>query len=218
MAQLSDLIQDSKLETKFLPGETVHTYHEPDPTSGQRLVSRSEHWQRQREIGGGGFGTVWLEKCTKGGNRDIEVRAIKEIKIARQINYYRELEAIAKFSHRKVWFHQLIPLIVRFVDTMKYERCFVKSFGWYEGPERPRPEHLFIAMEYLELGDLKMYLNKNPALPEHEAREITFQILDGLSLMHGNRFTHRDLKPNVRLFFAPVTLLRVSFLILRFEF
>ena len=50
---------------------------------------------------------------------------------------------------------------------MQYERCFVKSFGWYDSPE-----HLFIAMEYLELGDLKCYLDCNPPLPEREARDI----------------------------------------------
>jgi serine/threonine protein kinase len=79
---------------------------------------------------------------------------------------------------------------------MQYERCFVKSFGWYDSPE-----HLFIAMEYLELGDLKCYLDDKPPLPEHEAREITRQILDGLFLMHDNDFAHRDLKTNVSLFF-----------------
>jgi hypothetical protein len=114
MARLPDLIQDSKLETHFLSGpgnviETVHTYYEPDPTSRRRLVSRSEHWQRQRMIGSGGFGNVWLEKCTKGGNHDIEDRAVKQMGITRQhsarIDYNRELEAIAKFSHRKVWLH-----------------------------------------------------------------------------------------------------------------
>lgn len=57
-------------------------------------------------------------------------------------------------------------------------------------------------MEYLELGDLFMYLYKKgpvPPLPEAEAKEITYQILDGLSMMHENGFAHRDLKPNVGL-------------------
>ena len=116
MARLPDLVRDSKLETHFLPSgdssvETVHTYHEPDPTSRRRLVSRSEHWQRQRKIGGGSSASVWLEKCTKGGHRDVEVRAIKQIEIhrhsGRMLDFSRELEAIAKFSHRKVRIHQL---------------------------------------------------------------------------------------------------------------
>ncbi|KAN0083476.1 Protein kinase-like domain containing protein [Elaphomyces granulatus] len=182
MARLPDLVQDSKLETHFLPSsdssvETVHTYHEPDPTSQRRLVSRSEHWQRQWKIGGGSSASVWLEKCTKGGHGDVEVRAIKQIEIHRHsgriLDFGRELEAIAKFSHRK------------------YERCFVKSFGWYESRE-----YLFIAMEYLELGDLHTYLDREPRLPEHEAKEVTYQILDGLNFMHDNGFAHRDLKPN----------------------
>ena len=104
MARLPDLVQDSKLETKFIHGdiiETVHTYHEPDPTSRRRLVSRSEHWQRQERIGDGGFGSVWREKCTK-GYLDIQVRAIKRIEVSGRVDYNRELEAIAKFSLRKV--------------------------------------------------------------------------------------------------------------------
>ncbi|KAH8430990.1 serine/threonine-protein kinase [Aspergillus melleus] len=175
--RISDLVRDSKLETHFLPDssvETVHTYHEPDYKSRRRLVSRSEHWRRYRKIGGGSYGSVWLEKCTKGARQN-ELRAIKQMEVRRQstrVDYYRELKAIAKFSH---W---------------KYERAFVKSFGWYESPE-----YLFIAMEYLELGDLHTYLHQKPALPEHEAKEVTFQILDGLFLMHDNEFAHRDMKP-----------------------
>lgn len=71
-------------------------------------------------------------------------------------------------------------------------RCFVRSFGWYEGPDQ-----LFIAMEYLELGDLYQYLYDKPPLPEVEAKEIAFQVLEGLSMMHENDFAHRDLKPRV---------------------
>ena len=50
-------------------------------------------------------------------------------------------------------------------------------------------------MEYLNLGDLQGYL-KEP-LPELEARQITTQVLEGLSYMHENGFIHRDLKPGV---------------------
>ena len=131
MDRLPDLVRDLKLETHFIPGdivETVHTYHEPDPISRQRLGSRSEHWQRQRRIGDGGFGSMWLEKCTK-GHRDIQVRAVKRMEISAHVEYNRELDAIAKFSHR-------LPFIARLLTTRQYERCFVKSFGWYESPVR----------------------------------------------------------------------------------
>ncbi|KAJ5692033.1 Tetratricopeptide-like helical [Penicillium macrosclerotiorum] len=187
MARVSDLIRDSKLETHFLPDhtvETVHTFQESDPQSRRRLVTRTEHWRRERSpIGQGGFGSVWLERRTKGGPsgatvQEGAVRAVKQINMNSQhgsIDLDRELEAIAKFSHPR------------------YERCFVKSFGWYnEGPAKLK---LFIAMEYLELGDLSTYLNHRPPLPEFEARILADQILDGLCMMHENKFAHRDLKP-----------------------
>ena len=110
MARLPDLVRDSKLETHFLTDggfETVHLFHEPDPSSRQRVVSRSEHWQRQRKIGSGAFGRVFLERRTKGGRDGVQVRAVKQIDTDSQyaqVNYNRELEAIAKFSHRKVGF------------------------------------------------------------------------------------------------------------------
>ncbi|KAL5363914.1 kinase-like domain-containing protein [Aspergillus floccosus] len=175
---LPDLVRDSELETHFLPDcntETVHTYHERSPYS-RGLVSRSEHWRRLRKIGGGGFGTVWLERCIKGGQPGIELRAVKHLDMtpnAKRLDYSRELEAIAKFSQ---W---------------KYERCFVKSFGWFQSPE-----HLFISMEYLELGDLHHYLQDKAPLSEPDAKDISYQILDGLCLMHDNGFAHRDLKLN----------------------
>jgi serine/threonine protein kinase len=56
-------------------------------------------------------------------------------------------------------------------------------------------------MEYLEVGDLSEYLRKMPPLPEAQAQEITYQILDGLNMMHDNDFAHGDLKPNVGLLF-----------------
>ena len=52
-------------------------------------------------------------------------------------------------------------------------------------------------MEYLELGDLLDYMEDRPRLPESEAQEIAFQILEGLEMMHRNEFAHRDLKPKV---------------------
>lgn len=80
------------------------------------------------------------------------------------------------------------------LTDQQYERCFVKSLGWYQTEAK-----LFIAMEYLELGDLQDYLHgqKQP-LPEVEAQCIMSQILEGLDLMHENGYAHRDLKPNVR--------------------
>ncbi|KAJ9481513.1 hypothetical protein VN97_g11965 [Penicillium thymicola] len=166
MPTIPDWVLDSKLETYFPPGseyETVHTYYEQESLS-QRPVRKSEHWQREKKIANGGFGEVWLERWTKGNSHGHDVRAIKQMEVRRQVDY----------GHQQ------------------YERCFVKSFGWYETEAR-----LFIAMEYLELGDLQDYVfGQSQPLPEFEAQCIMSQILEGLDLMHENGYTHRDLKPN----------------------
>ncbi|KAJ5246737.1 Tetratricopeptide-like helical [Penicillium chermesinum] len=150
-----------------------------DEAPGLRDMTRSEYWRRTRKIGSGGFASVWLEECTfsqgLGGPREGKLRAIKQIEFDNQLrstNYKHELEIIAKFSH------------------LKYESHFVKSFGWYE-----TSKHLFIAMEYCELGDLSRYFHRNPPLPEDHAQDIARQILYGLDIMHENGIAHRDLKP-----------------------
>lgn len=107
MSRLPDLVRDSKLETRFVPDfnvETVHTYHESE-RSRRRLVPVLEHWKRQEKIGGGGYSTVWLESCPKFSRHGVQVRAVKQIETGgrfARIDFNRELEAIAKFSHPKV--------------------------------------------------------------------------------------------------------------------
>ncbi|KAI9772550.1 MAG: hypothetical protein M1840_000755 [Geoglossum simile] len=173
MPPVSDLVQDSKLETTFYERCTQHVYHVPGANPRQRKMRREERWERCRNLGAGTFGTVWLEKLIVDGGEG-RYRAVKEIKKEMQlpgaIDYNRELEAIAKFSHQK------------------YNICFVKSLGWYESPEC-----IFIAMEYFPLGDLQNYLSS--PLPEKDTQQIIFQVLEGLSFMHDNGFAHRDLKP-----------------------
>lgn len=109
MSQLPDLVRDSKLDTDFKDGSFIHKRFETIPGSRTRPVLTREYWQRRsrRPIGGGSFGTVWLETCVK-GPRHSELRAVKEIqklgndKSRRPIDYNRELDAISKFSQHKV--------------------------------------------------------------------------------------------------------------------
>ncbi|RPB06519.1 kinase-like protein, partial [Morchella conica CCBAS932] len=68
----------------------------------------------------------------------------------------------------------------------------VEFFGWYAGGG-----FLYIAMEFVENGDLStlIQLNQSSPLLEDTCREITRQTLEGLRVLHERHICHRDLKP-----------------------
>ena len=101
MTPVPDLVQVSKLDTQFHsdPEYIQHVQYVSGSTPTQRRVRKEERWKRERALGSGGSGIVWLERCIQGDSEG-KVRAVK--KIQKCSNYYRELEAIALFSHSKV--------------------------------------------------------------------------------------------------------------------
>ncbi|KAI1473821.1 kinase-like protein [Daldinia eschscholtzii] len=66
---------------------------------------------------------------------------------------------------------------------------FVEFIGW-NGDRNS----LFIAMEYIELGDLEHCIGIG-RWAEKAIKETTKQILEGLKIMHQEGIAHRDLKP-----------------------
>lgn len=105
MPPISDLVRDSKLETEFHHEYTQHVYYISGHNPRQRTLKKEERWKREKRLGNGTFGIVWKEKSVTESD-DIKYRAVKEIKKRAPgpgaVEYSRELEAIAKFSHRKV--------------------------------------------------------------------------------------------------------------------
>lgn len=68
----------------------------------------------------------------------------------------------------------------------------MEFFGWFDDGL-----DVFLAIEYIQLGDLENNLPASGKLAETEVQQITKQILDGLLIMHTESFLHRDLKPQV---------------------
>ena len=68
----------------------------------------------------------------------------------------------------------------------------MQFLGWFENSE-----NLYIAMEYLEKGDLRQYLSESVSVPT--AKLLARQLLEGLDVMHRNGIAHRDIKPEVRI-------------------
>ncbi|KAI9874609.1 MAG: hypothetical protein M1830_009566 [Pleopsidium flavum] len=170
MASASDLIDHFKLDAQVYPDRTHHTFYTSDHARGRRKVKVEKVWHKHKKLGQGGFGAVWLEVEHEGKIK--AERAVKEIPknngLSCQIDYKRELLAMAKFS--------------------KYQEVFVQFYGWFENVDT-----IFLAMEYFTHGDLHACMTAK--LTEYDAKIITAQLLEGLKIMHENGFTHRDLKP-----------------------
>ena len=102
---LSDLVTDSKIETRISGANTTHIFHAPGCSANERRVRREEQWVRQGFLGQGAFGTVFKERCNLGEGRGFKVRAVKEIRKSiadEEMDYTRELEAVMKFSNPRV--------------------------------------------------------------------------------------------------------------------
>jgi serine/threonine protein kinase len=72
----------------------------------------------------------------------------------------------------------------------QYKQHFVQFLGWFDDLE-----YFYIAMEFLEYGDLQKYIAA--PLPELEAASIVSQAAQALQYMHRKKFVHRDIKPLV---------------------
>ncbi|KAL8393641.1 hypothetical protein RB595_003396 [Gaeumannomyces hyphopodioides] len=174
--------QEAVLETRI---ETTFKYHGglavqnlPLQTPVRPSAEPTEHrWARLEHLGAGGFGTVYLQRCKPKFSQKL-YRAVKQLSKPRGQNvldvkdFARELSAATSLS------------------KPEYEYYFVKSLGWYEDHS-----FLYIAMEYLPLGDLESHLMYEPKIYEEEAKAIMRQTLTALKFMHEKALAHRDLKP-----------------------
>ena len=97
MTSLDSAIGYHKLDTEFVNGIVRHTTFHSDASRGVRRVTVVTDWYRDRELGRGSFGTVFLEKSGRG-----EYRAVKDIAKNKNrrivIDYRRELMAMAILS------------------------------------------------------------------------------------------------------------------------
>jgi len=125
----SDLVRDSKLDASIVSGATLHVYHLFSQTSRRRRVRTEDTWHRRRELGNGTYGRVWLEGCVS-GSKIGQLRAVKEIpkekSTSSHVDYARELEAMAKFSHDKV--RSLLSLQSSMPTT--YLPTYYQVLGW----------------------------------------------------------------------------------------
>ena len=74
----SDLIDHFKLDVQFAQDHTLQLSCVPNPALGVRKVKVKKKWYRDKKIGVGAFGRVWLE-VVREGEDIISERAVKEL-------------------------------------------------------------------------------------------------------------------------------------------
>ena len=149
---------------------------------------RLQEYELVRVLGFGGFGMTYL-----GFDHHLDKAvAIKEYlpsdlatrtpnhSVAPQASHFRddfqsglkrfldEAQTLARFDHRHI---------------VKVHRFF-KAHGT-----------AYIVMEYAEGKTLSAYLTSKGTLSEAELKGILYPLLDGLAVVHGANFLHRDIKP-----------------------
>ena len=157
---------------------------------GGECLGRIDQYELVRELGGGGFGTVYLARDTVAG---IEV-AVKGLPpIIR--NNAEELERIrANFAFVSRLHHPYIAaaLVLHPAREVSYIDPSVRQ------KLRVDPGDTLMVMEYAPGVTLSQWRRQFPAgkVPLEPALQLVWQIAQALDYAHGQHIIHRDIKPS----------------------
>lgn len=124
-------------------------------------------YEKERELGAGQFGVVWLA-FHKGLGIRHAVKFVREENVIDPTEFFREPQLLRQLEH---------PNIVKVEDA-----------------GRTADGELFIAMEYLRLGSVADRYKGRP-VPLQRLKPIVCEALRGLEYAHHKGYIHRDIKP-----------------------
>ncbi|XP_062841778.1 serine/threonine-protein kinase MAK [Trichomycterus rosablanca] len=129
-----------------------------------------------KQLGDGTYGSVLMGKSNESG----ELVAIKRMKRKfyswEECINLREVKSLKKLNHANV---------VKLKEVIREN------------------DHLYFVFEYMKENLYQLMKDRNKLFPESVIRNITFQILQGLSFIHKHGFFHRDIKPENLLCMGP---------------
>lgn len=135
------------------------------------IESFYSEFKNVRQLGAGGFGTVWLavsrvtgEKVAIKSTHNESVDSVKDLD-----QLYTEAQTLKALKH---------PNIVQVLN------CFVDR----------KSRQAVMIMEYLEGGELLAILQEKGCYSEEEAADIFAQLLSAIAYCHRYKVIHRDLK------------------------
>ena len=149
---------------------------------------RLQEYELVRVLGFGGFGMTYL-----GFDHNLDKAvAIKEYlpsDIATRTSDNSVVPQASQFQSDFEWG------LDRFVDEARAlarfdHRHIIKVYRFFEAHGTA-----YIVMEYAEGETLSAFLERRGTLKEAELKAILYPLLDGLEVVHGADFLHRDIKP-----------------------
>ncbi|KAM5571204.1 LEAF RUST 10 DISEASE-RESISTANCE LOCUS RECEPTOR-LIKE PROTEIN KINASE-like 1.2 [Rosa sericea] len=143
-------------------GVHVFTYKE--------LEQATNYFDSSKEIGDGGFGTVYYGKVRDG--RSVAVKRLYETNCKRVEQFMNEIDILARLRHQN--------LVLLYGCTSRHSR------------------ELLLVYEYVPNGTLADHLHggkaKPGALPWHTRINIAVETASALSYLHASEIIHRDVK------------------------
>jgi len=148
------------------------------------------------EVIGKGCSGIVLRALHNETKEDVALKVINPEKLdcLEMSHFYTEVNLLSLVDHINV---------VKMLDYSESALCV--------NQQKQKMNVSFLALEYLQKGDLFAYLSKTGPLPESLCRYLFHQLVDGLEYLHAKGIYHRDIKPENLMFDPQFTLKIVDF-------
>ncbi|GLY51812.1 serine/threonine-protein kinase [Lentzea sp. NBRC 102530] len=162
------VLADTPGPLPFGPGAANAESPAPVQKSGKVWNPGNGRFRRVRQLGSGGFGTVWLA-VDEQLDRTVAVKLAHAPDNETEARMLREARALAAVRH---------PNCVRVFDIVQ------------------DPDGLALVMEYIEGASLSETVLKNGLIDDKLAARLWLNMADALAAAHDRGVLHRDVKPS----------------------